>query len=61
MKVGKLSGWLQEKDGNLRMTLEVSDSIWLSVHAPATAPWNEDRLRSFAEGVEYIGPRPIED
>lgn len=60
VKVGKLSGWLQKKDGILRLTLEVSDSMWLSVHAANADPWNEDRLKRFAEGVEYIGPRPIE-
>ncbi len=59
--VGKLSGWLQKKDGKLRLTLEVSDSIWMSVHAADADPWNEERLLRFAEGVEYIGPRPLPD
>lgn len=58
VKVGSLSGWLQKKDGILRMTLRVSDSIWMSIHADDADPWNEDRLRRFAEGVEYVGPQP---
>ena len=59
VKVGKLSGWLQDKDGVLRMTLVVSDGIWLSIHSPAKSPWNENRLRRFAAGVEYVGPMPL--